>query len=185
MSQSRPHLNSRTQKRHRDNRPSEDTIHAQTLHKLYEAQRAVPLPHDHLDQNVHVEPGVEGLQGAQGGYDGHGAGVTGQKQKSLHSFWQLPPASTQAVPQSGGGNADVRSVLNADERCEDCDAPMHEASVEADADCVMGDGGLELEVQAHQGGGVCEGCGRRVCGLCSLVPRDRRVCLECVGRGWE
>ncbi|OAL31647.1 hypothetical protein AYO20_08190 [Fonsecaea nubica] len=39
-----PYLNSRTRKRYRDDRPDEETIHENTLKKLYEAQRL------HLDE---------------------------------------------------------------------------------------------------------------------------------------
>ncbi|OQV04750.1 hypothetical protein CLAIMM_09588 [Cladophialophora immunda] len=39
-----PYLNSRTRKRYRDDRPNEETIHENTLRKLYEAQRL------HLDE---------------------------------------------------------------------------------------------------------------------------------------
>lgn len=70
------------------------------------------------------------------------------------------------------------------DRCEDCDALLQNNTAETDGDYAMGDASMELEAQAHLGGGVCEECGRKVCGLCSLVPKQRRVCLECVGRGW-
>jgi len=77
------------------------------------------------------------------------------------------------------------SVMNdGEDRCDDCDAPMRMNPTEADGDYTMDDTSMELEVQAHLGGGICAGCGRQVCGLCSLVPRERRMCLECVGRGW-
>jgi hypothetical protein len=39
-----PYLNSRTRKRHRDDRPDEEAIHENTLRKLYDAQRF------HLDE---------------------------------------------------------------------------------------------------------------------------------------
>lgn len=81
----------------------------------------------------------------------------------------------------GGGSI----TDNGGDRCEDCDAPMRMASTEADGDYTMGDTGMELGTQAHLGGGTCAGCERRVCGMCSLVPRERRMCLECVGRGFE
>lgn len=42
------HINSRTRKRHRDGRPDEETIHENTLKKLYDAQRF------HLDERVPV-----------------------------------------------------------------------------------------------------------------------------------
>ncbi|ETI28981.1 hypothetical protein G647_01433 [Cladophialophora carrionii CBS 160.54] len=48
-----PYLNSRTRKRHRDDRPNEEAIHENTLRKLYDAQRF------HLDEAMHMSGVLE------------------------------------------------------------------------------------------------------------------------------
>jgi len=175
--ESRSVLNSRTLKRHRDNRPSEEMIYAQTLHKLYGAQR--PRPSEAI---AYESMEVEGRPGRRLEDSGQAqASGTAQKQKSLHSFWSLVNVSQHDIASDN----DVLLAANGGERCEDCDAPMRPTSTEPDGDHTMDDVVMELEDQAHQGGGMCSGCGRRVCGLCSLVPRERRMCLDCVGQGRE
>lgn len=164
---SHPNLNSRTQKRYRDNRPSEDTIHAATLQKLYAAQR------QHPNAEPVMSAPIEPLHGSQ-------QDRTHRAQSSLHSFWRIPSAQNGAILHDPGVGSSARAQ---EARCEDCDAPMQDGDDEmmgGSGDDYTMTGMTELEAIAHKGGGYCSNCGKRVCGLCSLV-RDRRTCLQCAG----
>ncbi|TKA22032.1 hypothetical protein B0A50_08414 [Salinomyces thailandicus] len=103
------HLNSRTRKRHRDDRPAEQQIYASTIQRLYDAQRkhpeASPTPsHPHLSAAVpqQIQP----------------------QRSTLHSFWQLPPGSTITAPPLQVSNAQQLGGETA-MRCEDCDQDLH------------------------------------------------------------
>lgn len=167
------HLNSRTRKRHRDDRPAEQQIYgascwlgaviqmsaladicrgaASTIQRLYDAQRkhpeASPTPsHPHLSAAVpqQIQP----------------------QRSTLHSFWQLPPGSTITAPPLQVSNAQQLGGETA-MRCEDCDQDLHSD------DAMEIDGGfLEHET-------ACVFCRRAVCDRCA-VRGDERVCLSCV-----
>ncbi|KAF4549655.1 Hypothetical protein D9617_20g027110 [Elsinoe fawcettii] len=86
-------LESRTQKRWRDNRPPESIIHAQTLHKLFTAQRQ---PHMSPPVTPAVEPGDQEMS-----WEGNDQTAASQQedamviedegtrpgQRSLEAFW--------------------------------------------------------------------------------------------------
>ncbi|KAF4447448.1 ORF21 protein [Fusarium austroafricanum] len=117
------HLHSRTMKRFRDNRPSEEIIHQRTLNMLYSAQ----------NQHQHAEFPSEQTQ------------TTPQptqpesNQQSLHRFWNIsstPSASTSNLHQaqlapsncddcgaglSGGDDGmDIDGLSNEDHSCGAC-----------------------------------------------------------------
>ncbi|PSN69907.1 hypothetical protein BS50DRAFT_571237 [Corynespora cassiicola Philippines] len=139
----------RTRKRFRDNRPDERAIHANTLQKLFAAQR------DHLDASPTSadEPVPQP------------APVVEKVQKStLHSFWKLPAppvqppqlqAQRQAQPQCHGP------------KCEDCDAPLEDAV-----------DGMEIDGGMAESPSACNECGRSVCSTCAVVS-NARLCLQC------
>jgi hypothetical protein len=169
QSHSGPHqtagINSRTLKRFRDNRPSEDMIHQKTMQRLYAAQR----------QGQAVQPIMSAALEEDGPQRQVGMAIG---QKSLESFWRV--ANARPSTQTRSGTSIV--VGSQGVRCQDCDAPMKETQIDGEGDYNM-ISSTPLKVTAHSGGGQCEGCEKVVCGLCSLV-RVHRVCLECAGRVW-
>ena len=170
------HLNSRTRKRHRDDRPDEQTVYcvscwlgaiirmntlanicrcaASTINKLYEAQRrhpdAAPVP---SQQTLSVAPQP-----------------TEKPQRStLHSFWRLPqqPSTSTAMAVDPGPGIMTSNLLEL--RCEDCERPLrNQDAMELD------DGMLEQET-------ACGLCRRHVCDTCAVLGNER-ICLACASR---
>ncbi|KAK7431221.1 hypothetical protein QQZ08_002261 [Neonectria magnoliae] len=94
------HLHSRTLKRFRNSRPSEDEVHQRTLNMLYSAQ--------HLSQDLDTMPAPEQQR------------ETAQpetKQQSLHRFWNI-----SSVPASSVSNQSVEQPTMAPSTCDDCGA---------------------------------------------------------------
>jgi len=154
---------SRTLKRYRDNRPSEEIIHATTMQKMYAAQRQGHAPEPLLSTPI---------------MDIDTQSDSGYGQKRLDSFWAVPKTQTCSAKQTWTNQQSWHGP-----RCEDCDAPIVDTE-----DIAGGMGGADYQMSGTdaaevQSGGCCAGCGRRVCGLCSLV-REQRVCLECAGKGF-
>lgn len=180
------HLNTRTRKRHRDNRPDAEAVHgtsspptpwlgaviqmraladvcsiaASTIQRLYQAQR----------ENAAAEPGV--APGQQQQYQQHHQEQdhlqpAPQPQKStLHSFWRIEQPVPIMVPQM------QRVAVAQEPRCEDCDGALRdEEAMDVDED--------SAEDKA------CGSCRRPVCNSCAVYGRER-VCAGCAGceRGW-
>ncbi|KAK0252623.1 hypothetical protein LTR29_003575 [Friedmanniomyces endolithicus] len=143
------HLNSRTRKRHRDDRPDEQIVHASTINRLYEAQRkhpdAEPVP---SSQSIVPAPAHERPQ-----------------KSTLHAFWSLPsaPARTDDMQMDSG----IDRIRDQESRCEDCERPLREEDAMEVDDVVV----LERDT-------ACAMCRRRVCGLCSISGAERS-CLGC------
>ncbi|KAL0934998.1 orf21 protein [Colletotrichum truncatum] len=97
------HLPSRTMKRFRDNRPSEDEVHQRTLKMLYSAQQ----------QNQHLanEPSPSPVP----------APSARSTQKSLHSFWNISSAAP-SVTRFTSPSVDQTTLNPAS--CEDCGAGL-------------------------------------------------------------
>jgi len=177
------HLNVRTRKRHRDNRPDAEAVHgasstcwlgaviqmraladvsriaASTIQRLYQAQR----------ENTAAEPGVAPGQQHQHQQEQDHAqqlAFAAQPQKStLHSFWRIE----QPVPIV----QHIRRIDVVQEpRCEDCDGELRdEGAMDVD------EGSIEDK--------ACGSCRRPVCNSCAVYGRER-VCAGCAGceRGW-
>ncbi|KAF2845323.1 hypothetical protein T440DRAFT_278439 [Plenodomus tracheiphilus IPT5] len=150
----------RTRKRFRDNRPDEQSIHENTLNKLFAAQQSTPLATPIPTSTISAQPIRPILQ----------------QKSTLHSFWkQLPAPPVRPLifpiqprqPQSP-------SQLP---QCDDCDAPLV-----SDSEC------MDVDMDVDMGGAVesspfaCCDCGRNVCGTCAVVSA-RRVCLGCATSG--
>lgn len=173
------HLNLRTRKRHRDNRPDAESVHgastcwlgaviqmraladvsriaASTIQRLYQAQR----------ENAAAEPGVAPGQQQQHLQQEPEQYRPAQPQKStLHSFWRIEqPIPT--VPQV------QRVAVVQEPRCEDCDGGLRDESA-MDVD----EGSIEDK--------ACGSCRRPICDGCAIFGRER-VCAGCAGceRGW-
>lgn len=182
------HLNIRTRKRHRDNRPDAESVHgasyspppcwlgavvqmraltdvsritASTIQRLYQAQR----------ENTAAEPGV--APGQQLQHQHHQEQDQGQQQlqpqpqkSTLHSFWRIEQPLPIMLPQT------QRIVAAQELRCEDCDGALRdEEAMDVDED--------SAEDKA------CGSCRRPVCNNCAVYGRER-VCAGCAGceRGW-
>lgn len=186
------HLNIRTRKRHRDNRPDADSIHgastsasptcwlgavihmraladvsriaASTIQRLYEAQRV----------NIAAEPGVapESQQQQQHNEPPQPHHQPTQPQKStLHTFWHI----SQPLPTTSQTHTPLPSTIQAPSpRCEDCDNSLVDASA-----MEIDERGSAPEDKA------CGSCRRPVCDACAVYGRER-VCAGCAGceRGW-
>ncbi|KAI6854745.1 hypothetical protein KC343_g11837 [Hortaea werneckii] len=146
-------LNSRTRKRHRDDRPDEHQIHASTIQRLYDAQRkhpeASPMP---SHQSI---PAITQQQQPQS-----------QPQSStLHSFWRLPPTSTcssQSMQIERAGQPPTSEFL----QCEDCDGSLR-----------TGDA-MDIDESMTEQESMCAMCRRHVCDGCAVLG-DERICLGC------
>ncbi|EME49003.1 hypothetical protein DOTSEDRAFT_162981 [Dothistroma septosporum NZE10] len=107
-SPSSQYLNSRTRKRHRDNRPDAQQIHAHTIDRLYQAQRQHPDASPVLSQPV-----VQAQHPTQ------------PQRSTLHSFWRIgqPPSTTMMAVDPGPMRLDTHMSFH----CEDCDRPLKPA----------------------------------------------------------
>ncbi|KAK1783201.1 hypothetical protein QBC45DRAFT_316621 [Copromyces sp. CBS 386.78] len=126
------HLHSRTMKRYRNNRPSEEEVHQRTLSLLYAAQQQ---QQHHGQQHQAASPALNPHQQQQPStVDAVGPSVTPQKQqqasrgqqRSLHSFWNLPaaPATTTLSHMSPATLSDTSGniLIDTPTSCEDCGA---------------------------------------------------------------
>ena len=143
------HLNVRTRKRVRDNRPALELIHRNTLAKLFEAQRQ-PHPTMPLTGDGKTEPQM----------------ITSQvpAQRNLHSFF--------SIPQSHVLVTEPRVTEQLTSACEDCGNSLVAISGINASDIDM------MDVSDQEGIFACASCHRNVCDTCS-VRADHRLCLEC------
>jgi len=95
-------LNSRTRKRHRDDRPDENAVHASTIGKLFDAQRLHPNASPVFSNDSHA---VEHPPQPQ--------------QNTLHSFWHI-----NAPPMSAPMSMDSPANTASDMQCADCDGSL-------------------------------------------------------------
>ena len=180
------HLNSRTLKRFRDSRPSDDEVHRKfyewrahhresqnscvpaerTLSMLYSAQHqhqqpSPHQPHPSLVQQLPISP-FPPLQQAI---------ATTTSQQSLHSFWDISSAPSSA--SSTPGIEQPMPLLMPPTSCEDCGAGLGSGN----GDGMDLDGGLGLDNTA------CGACGKHVCFSCSVSNLgEEKRCLQCAGR---
>ncbi|KAK2589420.1 hypothetical protein QQS21_012902 [Conoideocrella luteorostrata] len=148
------HLNSRTFKRFRDNKPSDEQVHQHTLSLLYSAQQQ----NQHQDtQRTPTEPPLHAAITAPAG-----------KQQSLHRFWRInsdptPIESPQAI---------LKPIMTSSD-CEDCGASLRASG--GDSDMAMDNFAAENI--------VCGACGKHVCFSCSVSNLgEEKRCLQCAGR---
>lgn len=174
-----PHLPSRTLKRFRDGRPSDDEVHRKfyewrvhhrpsrisclsaehTLDILYSAQRR---PEQQQDTFPAPQPSLTPDPSA-----------TVRHQHTLHRFWNIDSAPTSAESSPG---SDRPLVMEAPSSCQDCETDLRE----------QGGGGDSMDLDGFPFNGVntaCGACGKHVCFSCSVsnLGEDKR-CLQCAGR---
>ncbi|KND90982.1 hypothetical protein TOPH_04309 [Tolypocladium ophioglossoides CBS 100239] len=173
------HLNSRTLKRFRDSRPSDDEVHRKfyewrahhrestnscvpaerTLSLLYSAQQQQQQPHASPVQQLPTSPFPSLPQ----------ATATAANQQSLHRFWNINSAPSLASSTPGA----EQPMVVAPTSCEDCGASLG------------GGNGDEMELDGGSGLGntACGACGKHVCFSCSVSNLgEEKRCLQCAGR---
>ncbi|KAI0149740.1 hypothetical protein F4776DRAFT_602979 [Hypoxylon sp. NC0597] len=165
------HLPSRTMKRFRDSRPSDEEIHQRTLNMLYTAQKQ-HIAYQHRQEQVQMMAGLAIQPQPQprpqiAPTHAHGA------QASLHSFWKLPSAAgAPAVAAPPSVNA---LVYDGPANCEDCGQTLREGASNEDA-MDVDDFGAVAETS-------CGACGKHVCSHCSITNLgEQRRCLICAGK---
>ncbi|KAK2046777.1 hypothetical protein LZ31DRAFT_493204 [Colletotrichum somersetense] len=161
------HLPSRTMKRFRDNRPSENQIHQRTLNMLYSAQQQTQQHATNQARDADPEPfpGPAPIPAAR------------NTQKSLHSFWTIksapPPPSIDLSSAPSVNRAAALFPIS----CEDCGAGLGSPDGGMDVDDACGYYGAGFEADR-----CCGACGRHICSHCSITNLGaQRRCLQCVG----
>ncbi|ROT39918.1 hypothetical protein SODALDRAFT_358334 [Sodiomyces alkalinus F11] len=169
-----PHLPSRTMKRVRDNRPSEEEIHERTLNMLFSAQRP-----RQPDYPTAVGPPSPSPSPTPEMSHTHHPTTTRPTQRSLHSFWRINSTPRPSV-SSPEPHVDPYS-LSSGTNCEDCGAGLG-----LSGDCDGGAAAMDVDGYGY-GYGVeadctCSACGKRVCSHCSVTNLgQQRRCLRCAG----
>lgn len=163
-------LNSRTRKRHRDDRPDENAVHgmscwlgsaicmnslaevcrvaASTIGKLFDAQRLHPNASPVFSNDSHA---VEHPPQPQ--------------QNTLHSFWHI-----NAPPMSAPMSMDSPANTASDMQCADCDGSLRS------------DDAMDVDGEMLARETACQSCGRYVCDTCAVLG-NQRTCLGCANRG--
>ncbi|OAQ79514.1 hypothetical protein VFPFJ_10000 [Purpureocillium lilacinum] len=165
------HLNSRTWKRSRSNRPSDDEVHQRTLHLLLSAQQQ-QQQHEQKTTSPQPSPYVAD-RGAPlaGTFRQHHQpqALPQRRQGSLHSFWAINSAPT-AAPDSMTG---VQVYTQASRVCEDCGAALGAPG---------GDDGMDIDGGSSDMA-PCGNCGKVVCFSCSVSSLgEEKRCLRCADR---
>jgi len=187
------HLNSRTWKRSRSNRPSDDEVHRKsaawlphssppcksstcfpaerTLHLLLSAQQQ-QQQHEQKTTSPQPSPYVADRGAPLGGtFRQHHQpqALPQRRQGSLHSFWAINSAPT-AAPDSMTG---VQVYTQASRVCEDCGAALGAPG---------GDDGMDIDGGSSDMA-PCGNCGKVVCFSCSVSSLgEEKRCLRCADR---
>ncbi|RYP24426.1 hypothetical protein DL767_008596 [Monosporascus sp. MG133] len=163
------HLPSRTLKRFRDSRPSDELIHRRTLNMLYSAAQK---PKQQQQQQQWPEEATTQVQAQPENPRDSGSGNGSGQQTSLHSFWKLPPTSAAA---SSASPPPLDRAIYAPTSCEDCGQTLGGEDGDGDSMDIDGlDGGEQTS---------CRACGKHVCSHCSITNLgEQRRCLKCAGK---
>ncbi|RFU78708.1 hypothetical protein TARUN_3496 [Trichoderma arundinaceum] len=174
-------LHSRTLKRYRDNRPSDEEVHRKfyewrahhhlstpnssscapaehTLGLLYSAQqRQQGQPHPQDPIAAHLPPPQQPAPSAE----------NPDSQQSLHRFWNI-----SSEPSSGSSSPGIANPSVPPTSCEDCGSSLA--------------GGNDDEMEVDSGAvedTACGACGKHVCFSCSVSNLgEQKRCLQCAGR---
>ena len=198
------HLSSRTRKRYRDGRPDEETIHRNTLDKLFEAQKHVSAESTQVPYTTEsVQP--ETRNATVNGHDTNQPECPKERnQSSLDAFlgirkpWAVnaawPPKQQIEAPSHFKQQPlfpqypvtqDFHSCLQSSFTCEDCSAAL----VTPIAGCLTDVDIMEVEGTHHSDADFarpweCSACAKHVCNTCAMQA-DQRFCLECALPGRE
>ncbi|KAK0724732.1 hypothetical protein B0H67DRAFT_481475 [Lasiosphaeris hirsuta] len=162
------HLHSRTMKRFRDNRPSDEEVHQRTLSMLYSAQQHHQRPEQaHTQQQSEVAPTTPFDAQAQAQIQ------PDSQQRSLHSFWRLPVTASTSATSSAAPSPLIIRQQDASASCEDCGAELERDTSAMVVECE----GMGIEEHS------CGACGKSVCFSCSISNLGKhRRCLVCAER---
>jgi hypothetical protein len=192
------HLNSRTRKRLRDNRPDEETIHQNTLSRLYAAQQKhdEQTPEQQQDDNLPLTPSPTPSR-ASLARAGSTTSTTSTRtylkekaQTSLHTFFGgRQPHTSSTIVQIPGPTITSTHPASVPQ-CEGCSAPLllpsHPSTTPLDTEMMDIDNDLNLTAASNNDDDgrayACASCSKRVCDTCA-VRGDWRVCLECANPG--
>jgi len=169
------HLNLRTRKRFRDNRPEAETIHQNTIARLFDAQRQLSVHHSPV-QESHIDEHILREQHGQGQ-------ITPEpNQRSIDSFFthrrsqQLSTISRKPISVQQDTLTEQLAPC-----CEGCGSSLsgalgelQQASDTMDVDHMAG----LFSGDEYQ----CAECARNFCDMCA-VRGDHRICLECALAG--
>ncbi|KAI5467553.1 hypothetical protein BGZ63DRAFT_419251 [Mariannaea sp. PMI_226] len=148
------HLHSRTMKRFRNSRPSEEVVHQRTLNMLYAAQQQPNM-------DIMVTPEQDQMQQQPTRPE--------VNQQSLHRFWKISSTPSASLSTSSS----VQPLPTTASNCDDCGACLTENSGDDTMD-VDGSG-----IEAHS----CGACSKSICFSCSVSNLgEQRRCLQCAGR---
>lgn len=165
-------LHSRTFKRYRDCRPSDEEVHR----KFYEwrahhqesqnscvpAERTLGLLYS-AQQQQHPSPLQQSPFEAQQQVS---EPVSSNNQQSLHRFWNINSAPSSAATSM----TSIASTTQRPSSCEDCGAGL-------------ADGADGMELDGLAAGDTCGACGKHVCYSCSVSNLgEQKRCLQCAGR---
>jgi hypothetical protein len=183
------HLNIRTRKRYRDNRPEASAVHGVSsssssssschiaascwlgavinMRALADVSRVAASTIQRLYQAQQQQQHEQHPQHEPEHQSPLASAHLGAPQKStLHTFWHISqPPQSQSQPQT--------SISTPTARCEDCDGSLQ------NEDAMEVDDGSSAEDKA------CGSCRRPICDGCAVFGRER-VCAGCAGceRGW-
>ncbi|KAK3346209.1 hypothetical protein B0T25DRAFT_551387 [Lasiosphaeria hispida] len=162
------YLHSRTMKRFRDNRPSDEEVHQRTLSMLYSAQQQQQQPElAHTQQQPEVVPTTPADAQAQAPTQ-HDS-----QQRSLHSFWSLPVTASTSATSSVAPSPQIACQQDVSTSCDDCGVKL---AYDTDAMAVKGE---DLRSEEHS----CGACGKTICFSCSISNLgEHRRCLACAER---
>ncbi|ODA79447.1 hypothetical protein RJ55_05040 [Drechmeria coniospora] len=197
------HLPSRTFKRFRDGRPSDDEVHGMfaeawirrgenahsqpslpaehTLQLLFSAQHQQQRPPaQQLQQHLPlpIRPGSPPPALASVPVQEtmpQGAPLAGnfRQQQSLHRFWDIGSTPTSTPSTPGAGRPTVTTPATTPTGCEDCGASLRDGS---NGDAMDVD---DVDAQST----LCGACGKHVCFSCSVSNLgEGKRCLHCAGR---
>jgi hypothetical protein len=171
-------LNSRTRKRHRDLRPSEDKIYGTFIPStcrgrwldsfvfvgmsgLADVCRSAATTISKLYEAQRLHPNAEPVYSTS-----EPAHEEAHQKSTLHAFWNIgpQPMSMDTASSTNSSSSNLSVVL----RCEDCDGSLRHADF---MDVDMSDGMVQQE-------SACAGCARQVCDRCAVMGLNR-VCLPC------
>ncbi|KAB5578119.1 hypothetical protein GE09DRAFT_540897 [Coniochaeta sp. 2T2.1] len=183
------HLPSRTLKRLRDNRLSEEQIHQNTLNLLYSAQQ---------QQHHHHNPAAQSSQHPEQHLSSSSTipsqpqpPSSSSNQRSLHAYFNIPTPSPSSCADANLLPPPIEkaalALANTHPECEDCGTRIPTTEDEGMMDI---DGYQDAAALGEAG--RCVACAKVVCGGCSVsnMGAERR-CLVCAGRdrrdvrGWE
>lgn len=167
------HLDSRTRKRYRDNRPDDRTIHGwaspnfsciprsmrlttsseNTYNMLFAAARSPPQSRKEMAFPATADP-VQPLPPQR-------------QHSSLHDYWTIaspPPPIEVSHPDAPASSFSAV--------CEDCESPIATSNIDTSMD------GVDIDVAVDDF--ACRTCRRRVCDTCAVVEVGAgRDCLQC------